>query len=326
MYAAQALPLALRQHRRYPYDFCFAWSTVPAGGVALALSQLIALPYLVWVSGPDIPGFERRYRLLYPVLSPLICTIWRQAAIVVAKCQDEIDMIHAVDHSLAITLIPNGVNLTQFKPGPGIPDNGPFHVLCSARLIERKGQHHLIEATKRLTDEGIEIILSLVGTGDSHKDYQTLARKLGVEKQVRFLGYVPRQDIANYYTEAHVFALPSYNEGMSLATLEAMAAGLPIIVTHGGTAELVEEKVNGLTFEWADVDTLTAHLRCLATNRDLARHMGAASYACAVQFSWDTIAERYLELFADLEFGRLHCSPVTNSQNAIADLNSTVAR
>jgi hypothetical protein len=88
---------------------------------------------------------------------------------------------------------------------------------------------------------------------------------------------------------------------MSVATLEAMAAGLPVVVTRtGGTDDLVEAGVNGLTFDWADVDTLTTHLQCLATDRDCARRMGQASRERAMRFTWDAAAERYLELFAQI--------------------------
>jgi glycosyltransferase involved in cell wall biosynthesis len=86
---------------------------------------------------------------------------------------------------------------------------------------------------------------------------------------------------------------------MAIAALEGMAAGLPVVLTRtGGTRDLVEEGVNGLTFDWADVDALVTHLRRLATNRELVRQMGAASRARAMQFSWDMIAERFLDLFA----------------------------
>jgi glycosyltransferase involved in cell wall biosynthesis len=299
-YAVQALPLAVRRHRTFPYDFCLAWSTVPAGGLALALHRLTALPYLVWVTGPDIPGFERRYRRIYPLLTPAIRGIWRDAAFVIAKCDDEIEMIHAVDSSVEVTLVPNGVDLDIFRPGPPVPDDGPLHVLCTARLIERKGQHHLIQAIKRLTDDGVDVTLSLVGTGDGLKANQALARELRVQERVHFLGYVPREEIAEHYAAAHVFVLPSYNEGMSLATLEAMAAGLPVIVTRDGTAELVDEGVNGLTFDWADVDALAAHLWRLANDRALVRRMGIASCVRAETFSWDGIAQRWADLFARL--------------------------
>jgi phosphatidylinositol alpha-1,6-mannosyltransferase len=301
VYAARAMRLALRCHRSQPYDFCFAWSAVPAGGAALALHRLSGLPYLVRVCGPDIPGFELRYGALYPVLAPVVRTIWHCAEIVVAKCAGEAEMIHAVDSKVSVTIIPNGVDLDLFRPGDAVPDDGPLRILCVGRLIERKGQHHLIEAVKRLTDEGIEVTLDLVGTGDAQAANEAHARRLGLAERVRFLGYVPREEIPAHYAAAHVFVLPSYNEGMSVATLEAMSAGLPVVVTRtGGTAELVEEGANGLTFEWADVEVLTTHLRWLAKTRNRAREMGAASRVRAAAFSWGSVAQSYQEMFVRL--------------------------
>jgi glycosyltransferase involved in cell wall biosynthesis len=299
-YAARALPLALRLHRRRVYDLCLAWSAVPAGGVALALRRLTGLPYLVRVCGPDIPGFERRYGPLYPVLSPAIRAIWRGAAAVVAKCDGEADMIRAVDPRIRPELVPNGVDLAAFEPA-AIVDGGPLRVICVARLIERKGQQHMIEAARRLIAAGVALELELVGTGDAQGALEAQVAAAGIGAQVRFSGYVPREAIAQRYAAAHVFALPSYNEGMSVATLEALAAGLPVVVTRtGGTAELVDEGVNGLAFNWADVGALAAHLGRLAADRGLARRMGAASRARAARFSWDAAAARYADMFAEL--------------------------
>jgi phosphatidyl-myo-inositol dimannoside synthase len=315
LYAAQALPTSLKYHRAHPYDFCFAWSTVPAGGVALALHRLTALPYAVWVSGPDIPGFERRYKFLYPFLSPVIRQVWRKATDVVAKCAGEIKMIRSVDNTLNLTLIPNGVNLTVFRPGIVIPDDGPLHVICVARLIERKGQDQLIDAVKRLTDEGYDLTLSLVGTGDSQSQYEYRALKLGVQDRISFAGYVPREEIIAHYNKAHVFALPSYNEGMSLGALEAMASALPLVVTRtGGTEELVEEGVNGFAFDWGDSESLTKYLRILIRDRALARRMGASSRARAAFFGWDFVADRFLEIFNQIPAGSSIRAPRLSSK------------
>ena len=74
---------------------------------------------------------------------------------------------------------------------------------------------------------------------------------------------------------------------MSVAALEAMAAGLPLVVTRtGGTEELVEEGVNGYSFEWGDIEALNNFLRIFAEDRVLARRMGAASHARAAWFGW----------------------------------------
>ncbi|NJP07250.1 MAG: glycosyltransferase family 4 protein [Chloroflexaceae bacterium] len=302
-YAARALRLAITLHAARQYDFCFAWSAVPAGGVALALHHLTGIPYLVRVCGPDIPGFEQRYAVLYPVLTPVIQAIWRHAVRVVAKCEREAQMIQAVDAQIEPVLVPNGVDLDAFQPASASADRmyGPLRLLCVARLIERKGQHHLIQAVKRLTDAGYAIELELVGTGDAQAQYEGLAQRLGIAQHVHFAGYVPREEIGERYAQAHVFVLPSYNEGMSVATLEAMAAGLALVVTRtGGTDELVLSGINGLTFDWADIETLTAHLQRLATDRILTQQMGHASRERAAQFSWDTAAHWYRQLFVQM--------------------------
>jgi phosphatidylinositol alpha-1,6-mannosyltransferase len=299
-YARRGLSLALDLQRRRPYQVCLAWSGVPAGGVALALHHLCGLQYLLRVSGPDIPGFEQRYGPLYPVLTPIIRSVWRGAERVIAKCREEADMVQRREPGLSVEIVPNGVDLCAFSTAPGAPDEGPLRLLCVGRLIERKGQRQLIYAVQRLSLEGLEVIVELVGDGDLLKVYQTLVQQLGMQEQVTFSGYVAREQIAAHYAAAHVFVLPSFNEGMSVAMLEAMAAGLPLICTRtGGASELVQEHgltANGFTFAWGDLDALTAALRCLALDRPLARRMGAASRTHAARFTWECASERILEL------------------------------
>jgi phosphatidylinositol alpha-1,6-mannosyltransferase len=302
-YAYQAFVLARRLHNLNSYDFCFAWSGVPAGGVALALRRLTGLHYLVRVSGPDIPGFERRYQWLYPLITPIIRLIWRTAEVVIAKCEEESEMICRVDRKIHIAIIPNGVDLQIFHPIKKMSMNAHLKILCVARLIERKGQRQLMGAVRRLTDEGIKVKLELVGTGDAEADYKKFARSLGISKLVQFSGYVPREEIAGHYASSDVFVLSSFNEGMSVATLEAMASGLPIVTTRtGGTNDLIEDGSNGLIFDWGDVDSLTAHLRLLAMDKALRKKLGEASRAKASKFSWDAVVENYLKLFCSVGF------------------------
>lgn len=300
-YFFRGLRLALNLSKKRSYDICFAWSAVPAGAIALALHHLVGLRYIVRACGPDIPGFERRYQTIYLLIAPLIRRIWRAADKVIAKSAREIEMIHAVDRRVNCLMIPNGVDLSNFKAAYPVPDDGPLKLLCVGRLIERKGQHYLIEALKRLTDEGIDVRLDLVGTGDAQPANEALVARLGLTGRVRFLGYVPRENVAEHYAAAHVFVLPSYNEGMSVALLEAMASGLAVIVTPtGGTPELVEPEANGLVVEWGDVVGLTAHLRRLAHDRFLIKRMGEESRRRAGGFSWERAAGQYLDLLKQL--------------------------
>jgi len=314
-YCFRGLRLALKLSRRRSYDFSFAWSAVPAGAISLMLRRLVGLRYIVRVCGPDIPGFEHRYQTIHRFLSPLIRRVFRGAERVVAKSAREIEMIHAVDSDLICLLIPNGVDAVVFKPGEKTSETGPLRILCVGRLIERKGQHHLIEAVRKLTDGGIDVRLDLVGTGDARADNEACIARLELADRVHFLGYVPRENIAEHYASAHVFVLPSYNEGMSVALLEAMAAGLPVIVTPtGGTAELVTPGLNGFIVNWADVDELVRHLAKLAQNRSLAKQMGKESRDRAERYSWSITAKRYLEMLEEIS---TRCSSPKSSPNAI---------
>lgn len=304
LYALRAFTNGLRKHHQRRYDLCFAWSAVPAGFCALGLKWISGLPYILRVSGPDIPGFEQRYKTLYPFLTPLIRKIWRNADVVIAKCAAEADMIRNIDPTLDVTIIPNGVDTNQFKPGDPFLDKGPLKLLCVARLIKRKGQHHLIEAVKRVADQGIDVVLDLVGSGDAEGEYRALVKSLRIEDRINFRGYIPRAKVPDFYALARVFVLPSFNEGMSVATLEAMASGLPVVVTHTpGTEELVDEGVNGFTFSFGDVEELSNIIMNLFNRNGLIERMGINSRRKAQSFTWEFAAENYLNLFRNLYDG-----------------------
>lgn len=321
LYSVLALIKSIQLHRANRYDFCFAWSTVPAGAVALALYRLKKLAYMVWVSGPDIPGFEQRYEHVYPLLLPLIKRVWRNAAPVIAKCPEEKAMITRIDQNLHVEVIPNGADLSGFLPQSSKSTEGPLKLICVARLIERKGQHHLIQAIKQLNTTDLDVTLDLVGTGDSLKDYQQLTQQLGLEGRVNFSGYVPREEIGRWYQQADIFVLPSYNEGMSLAALEAMAAGLPLLLTRtGGTADLVKDGVNGYTFNWADVDSMANFIYRMGQDRQCLKKMGQASRQRAQAYAWPTVAQSYLDLFSAAS--KASSAPLLTTENKPSSLES----
>jgi glycosyltransferase involved in cell wall biosynthesis len=121
--------------------------------------------------------------------------------------------------------------------------------------------------------------------------------RLGISEMVAFLGYVRRERMPQVYHDADIFVLPSQQEGMSIALLEAMASGLPVIVTPtGGTEELVTKGVNGDIVPWADVAALALALKRLVEDEGARVRMGAESRRRAIRFGWPALAARYLEL------------------------------
>lgn len=300
-YTYKALKLSKKLNQKNHYHLCFAWSGLPAGGIALVLNKLYGLRYIVRVSGPDIPGFEERYQWLYPLLTPIIRLIWRNTQVVITKCTEESIMIREIDKNTNVDIIPNGVDTKLFHPKEKKQSREVLRIICVARLIERKGQHYLIKAVKRLSDEGTKVFIELVGTGDAEKYYKKLVKSLGIMDLVKFSGYVNRESITENYASADVFVLPSFNEGMSLSTLEAMASGLPVVVTKtGGTNSMVEEGINGLVFKQGDINELTNHLRLLHNDKSLMNKMGKASRNKSREFSWEKASLSYQKLFSTI--------------------------
>ena len=298
-YSWRGLRLARQLASSHQYDVSFAFAGVPAGAISYLLRLTHGLPYVVSLQGPDVPGFEARYNYLYPVLTPFITRIWRQAGVVTAISAEQVALAHRTMPDLPLVTIPNGVDTKAFVPAANTPGR-PFTMICVARLIERKGQHHLLQAFAWLRAASSErMALIFVGTGDAEPQLRALAAKLQVAEAVTFKGFVAREHMPAVYHEADVFVLPSQHEGMSIALLEAMASGLPVVVTDtGGTAELVAQGANGEIVPWADVPILTAALQRLLKDGEHRRRMGAESRRRALAFGWPALAARYLELCA----------------------------
>jgi glycosyltransferase involved in cell wall biosynthesis len=195
-----------------------------------------------------------------------------------------------------VPIIYNGVETDVFTPERST--SSAIRLLCVGRLIERKGQHHLLRSFAQLRARHTQaLLLTLVGTGDAEPELRQLAQDLGLADAVRFLGFVPRAEMPEVYRHADIFVLPSQSEGMSIALLEAMSAGLPVVVTDtGGTDELVTPGENGLVVQWADLGGLTSALAQIIGDPALRERMGSRSRARACELSWGAITQQYVDL------------------------------
>jgi phosphatidyl-myo-inositol dimannoside synthase len=285
----------LDQHR---YDVSFAFAGVPAGALSYLLKAWNGLPYLVSLQGPDVPGFEERYKALYPFLKPILRRIWANAATVITITPDQYAMAKRTLRSLDSVVIPNGVDTVRFSPATSSVASSVINILCVGRLIERKGQHHLLQAFAQIQEHcAIPTRLTLVGVGDAESTLRQLATRLGIAQQVTFRGVIPQEQMPAIYRESHIFVLPSQNEGISIALLEALASGLPVIVTKPAVGiRLFKSEENGLIVPWADVAALARALVKLVQDEQLRQHMGQNNSELARHFSWPAITQQYLDL------------------------------
>ncbi|MBI1381053.1 MAG: glycosyltransferase [Planctomycetaceae bacterium] len=186
---------------------------------------------------------------------------------------------------------PFGVDLSAFAP----PAERPAHprLLCVGRVGARKGSHLLIEAFQRGVYPG-----ELVFVGPIEREFAAAARRAASER-VRFLGPVPQAQLPELYRSASAFALASYEEGLAMVLLQAMASGLPLVVSnHTGAEGLFDERDGVLLFPAGQKDALAAQLARLGSDLELGRELGARAAARVSRgFSWSDYGARALSAY-----------------------------
>ncbi len=178
---------------------------------------------------------------------------------------EKVEVVYnAVDSERAAVATPPGLR-EQLGGGPSRP-----LVLTPARLNPQKGHRVLLEAVAEVPDA----LFLLAGEGSERAGLEAEAERLGVADRVRFLGR--REDVPQLLAACDVFALPSLYEGSSLAVLEAMAAGIPIVSSAiGGTEELIEDGRSGLLVPPGDAKSLAAALRRVLGDEELRQSLAA---------------------------------------------------
>lgn len=144
-------------------------------------------------------------------------------------------------------------------------------ILFVGNLIKRKGIYTLLESL-RILNAGIfsNFLAVIIGRGEEQKGVELKITEYGLSDNIRPIGWCPEKDLAYYYNAADVFVLPSTMEGHSIAILEAMASGLPIVASNvEGNKESVENGINGLLFETGNQIMLAQKLATIFANEDL---------------------------------------------------------
>jgi len=211
-----------------------------------------------------------------------------------------------------VVVIPNGVDpaagaalvsaaqQAALRAQWGLP-SAAFIGLTVARLEANKGLAYLLQALARLPPDPPWRWV-LVGSGGERAALQAQATALGLGERLVFAGAVDDTALHNLYALADGFALASLYEGSSLATLEAMAHGLPVVATAvGGLPDKVQPNVTGHLVPPGDAPALASAIRRLLTDRAGAARMGQAGAGLvAARFTWAAITAQTVHLCEEL--------------------------
>jgi glycosyltransferase involved in cell wall biosynthesis len=230
-------------------------------------------------------------------LKPMIKEIWKKADAVVANSEGLKELALETNPQQEISVIHNGIDISEFTPNDRKKTEEYLQLICVSRLIERKGIRYLLQAIGELKHENIR--LTIVGDGNQLLELKNLTSKLNIEDKVVFKGYLDHSKLAEAYQQSDIFVLPSLNEGMSNALLEALAAGLPVVVTDtGGTSELLDG--NGVLVPMGNSDTIAEAIRGFMHDPARLRQMGMRSREIAEGMSWNSVSGKYFEVYKEI--------------------------
>jgi glycosyltransferase involved in cell wall biosynthesis len=291
---ALALLREVRRARRF--DLIHAHWIVPNGVIGAFGSQ----PLAIGLHGSDVFLAEKRG------VRKAAAWALRRARLLTGCSPELVDRVCALGFPEERSrVIPYGVDVRTFAPGPsdwrerlGIPADAPL-VLSVGRMATKKGFHVLMQALPEILATGAHVVLA--GGGDLLPEFQRQA-----SERLHLPGPVLRDTLPDLYRAADLFVLPAIHDskgnvdGLPNVILEAMASGLPVVASGiSGIPLAVEDGRTGLLVPEKDPAALSAALRKLLADRDLARGMGERGRRKAEgELTWDAIAARYREGYA----------------------------
>lgn len=296
----KSLGLADKLYREFKPNLSVSFMTLPGGVISLYLFYKYKLPFVTEVRGADVPGFNpKSLGFHHFFLTPFIHWIWSASKKIITNSQGLAKMARQSAPHREIFVYPNGVDSEKFRPGVlrGGSRN-PKKLLFVGRFEEsQKNITLLISAMREL--EGVE--LCLVGDGKEKEYLLKIAEKFEVNKQIYFMGWLKEKELIQLYQEADIFVSASNWEGMPNTALEAMACGLPLVLSNiAGHEELVRKELNGFLFEARNEAEYIKKIKFLIENPTKTQEMGRQSRQLAItHYEWKEIAAKRLRIYEE---------------------------
>jgi len=267
--------------KEYDIDIIHAHSVIPTGLIGVIIAKIMRKPVFITSHGMDINNFENNY-----FFKKLITFSLNNCNKAIAVSEDLAKKMGSLGiDQKNIMVLRNAVDTDRFKPIKNkdlrkyykIKDNNIL-ILFVGYLDAFKGIFELIDAFYEVNKNKDNIKLMVIGEGPKENELKKKVSKLDLEKSVIFTGNINPNDMPPYYQNADIFVLPSYTEGLPLVLIEAMACGLPVVVSNvGGIPEIIEDCKNGFLIPPKNVKELSEKLGIIIKDNDLKRDFSKRS-------------------------------------------------
>jgi len=277
--------------------------------LAAPAAKLCGIPYVVrTVHGLREP-FEGLRAFKMSLYESIERTVHRLCVNSIIGVSSQIERRYRAEGAVSrVVCIRNGIDLdrrlthvdrNRLRRDLGV-DSGTCLIGTVGRLTPVKGLSYLLQSISILLRQRANVRLLIVGDGVIRKDLEAQARDLGIGENVVFLGH--REDTEALLQALDIFVLPSLNEGIPMALLEAMAASRAVVASRvGGIPEIVEDGVEGILVEPMDATQLAENCGRLIESPEIAMKMGEQARKRVVQeFSAVAMADRVAGLYKEL--------------------------
>jgi glycosyltransferase involved in cell wall biosynthesis len=199
------------------------------------------------------------------------------------------------------TVVRGGIDSSVWERAVKRPPTERMEILNVGRLAPVKGQALLVDAIRRLRDDGIDVHCRIVGDGPERATLERRIAELALEDAVELTGAVGQDRIRTLYEQADVFCLPSFREGLPFVLIEALSMELAVVATRiMGIPELVGDAHSGLLVTPGRADQLAEALAGLARSPERRRELGTAGREAVLrEYALSRLASQMAELFAD---------------------------
>nr|WP_279577927.1 exopolysaccharide biosynthesis GT4 family glycosyltransferase EpsE [Paracoccus versutus] len=266
--------------RQQGWNHIHVHSCADSANIAMFAERLGGPGYSLTLHGPTLEGY-----------GPNQWQKWRHArfATIISQLLTQVaEREIGADRPAVINVAPMGVDLDQIRrqapwqpPAPG----EPLRIFSCGRLNAVKGHDHLIQTVALLRARGIDTRLEIAGEDEQggtgyHRQLDALIAEKGLSDAVTLLGAVNETSVREGLERAHVFALASLNEGISVAIMEAMAMEMPVVVTDvGGNHELITSGRDAILVPPERPEVMADEIARLHADPDEARRLAQASRA-----------------------------------------------
>jgi len=296
-YVLSAIPAASRLMRREHYNIIHTHFILPDGLVSYILKKLTGHPYIITAHGSDVPGYNpNRFKLGHKMLSAPWRKVIRNAGEIVCPSESLKSLVLKHSPSTKVAVIPNGIDIDKFQTNR----NKKKRILLVSRMFERKGIQYFLRALEGLD---LEHDVNIVGDGPYLRTLQQISGDL--KSKVKFCGWLENTslELKELFETSSIFVFTSESENFPIVLLEAMAAGMAIITSKDtGCAEVVGD--TALLVESKNPIAIREALNKLINNPDFSRELGRAARSRVEEnFSWSTVAKRYVDLYSKFTEG-----------------------